>query len=183
MWALYILLSWLIADFITGIIHWFQDLYLPLNIENKFLKIMAIENDTHHYLPHHITTQSPFSSIKYPLIYISPLTLLLALLPISILFPLTLFFISIANLVHYYSHERYSKLPTVVKFLQKIGLMAAPYRGHYTHHYEAGYVIPRTKTYSNYCFMSDWLNPILNRIHFFHHLESLLLKLNIVKLN
>ena len=46
-----IILGFILADFITGIVHWFEDTYLVYCINIPFINEISKNNELHHYFP------------------------------------------------------------------------------------------------------------------------------------
>jgi Lipid desaturase domain len=109
-----ILIGWLFADLLSGIVHWIEDRVLRMDTP-ILCKAVVIPNRVHH---------------SDQLAFTSPL----------------------------------------VKTLQEIGIIQSP-RHHSGHH--------RTPTDTRYCILTDWLNPVLDRIELWATLERLLEWLNL----
>jgi ubiquitin-conjugating enzyme E2 variant len=74
----------------------------------------------------------------------------------------------VVNEIHRLAHRPALAGP-LIKTLQEIGVIQSP-RHHCGHH--------REPTDTRYCILTDWLNPILDRLRFWSALEHLLEWLN-----
>ena len=67
-----------------------------------------------------------------------------------------------ANEIHAISHRTMKENGKFISFLQKLGLLQS--RRMHGYHHSAPYDV-------NYCVLTNYLNPILNKIGFWHFLE------------
>jgi len=165
-----ILLAWLLADFITGLIHWAEDKFLNNPSRIKFLETVRLDNDLHHDRPAAICSFSWWENINTTAPITIPLAMVLWYLNAPEVIWLAAFFATFANLVHRWGHERQSKLNPVIKYLQRTGLFIS-FRHHAVHHYDDNGVIEKKDTSKHFCPMTNWLNPALDKIRFFKFLE------------
>ena len=63
-----IIIGYLIADFITALIHWFEDNYLEFNTSSSIINDIAFHNTMHHFYPRMIVMNSFFDNIRTSLI-------------------------------------------------------------------------------------------------------------------
>jgi hypothetical protein len=157
-----IFIGWLFADLITGLVHWFEDKYLDESTE------IGRDNVLHHTDPRAMTKLSYFENIQGSLQAGIPIIIFTAFFQWPLWFYLGFFFAMFGNLVHRWAHE--PRPPAIVKYCQAIGLMTSN-RKHMKHHAHAGKLITKAQAHSTYCAMSDWLNPVLNKIRFWKSLE------------
>jgi len=160
-----VLLLILLSDFITGHIHWWEDAYGNPNW--KFLglgKYVVLPNLEHHKYPRKLCEGSFFDRIK-----ISLITGMFILFIIYLIFHKlnwqTIFVIvysSLANEFHSMSHKTDKENGKIVCMMQKIGLIQS--RKMHGYHHTSPYNI-------NYCVMTNYLNPILNKIKYWEFLE------------
>jgi len=162
--------SWFLADLIAGIVHWWEDHYLNNDSKFKFLNTLSKDNDLHHKDPAALTAYSLWRNIDTSAVVAWPLCLFLFLIGAPTLLYMTVFFASFANIVHRFSHEPKHKLNPVIAFIQKTGIFISGDH-HRVHHYFQGVVILKEDTIERFCPMSNWVNPILDRIQFFRFLE------------
>ncbi len=153
----------LIADFLTGVVHWFEDTYgLP---SWPWLGASVIEpNIRHHEHPVEFTMRS--------VIYRNYQVFLSALGAIAIAWltgwlgwqiALTIALASLGNEVHAWSHKR----PRwwIVRLLQDMKLLISPEQ-HAKHH--------RRPYDTNFCTLTNVLNPLLDGLRVWRGLEALL---------
>lgn len=163
-----LLLGMLMADFISGIVHWAADTWdrvtLPI-IGPRVL--MAFRN-------HHV---NPLDITKKDFINVNGHNILLALFAIAsaafvsvynsslVFVTLTILFFGITTLVtnqiHQFAHMK--NPPRFARVLQRSGIILT------CHHHQSHHTAPFT---TNYCITTEWLNTPLRYIRFFAALES-----------
>lgn len=165
--------GWLLADFLSGIVHWMEDRYgredWPL-----LGKHVVAPNRLHHAAPLAFT-RAPFM-VRNGTTMIAALALagglaagLLALfgqLPWPVWLALAVATIGgcLGNQVHYWAHLP-RRAPAIVRAAQAIGLCQS--RSQHSQHHAVPHL-------TRYCVLTDWLNPVLDRIRFWRMLERLL---------
>lgn len=157
----------LLADFISGVLHWAEDRYgepdWPLVGE-------AIrETIGHHTTPMAITGKT-FLQLNGRVLLIAcvlGLLFLLAGLPATTVFAAFLFG-GFSNQIHCWAHMRPKALPGLVRLVQWTGLFQ-PFLHHAGHH--------RGDKDTRYCVVTSWLNPLLDRLHFWTRLEGVIFRL------
>jgi hypothetical protein len=153
--VLKILFIYLMADFATGVFHFYADNYGVM--DGKFLR-----NSVNLLLIHHIEPEK-IASLTYWELTGGVYKFAFIIFPISLVFGFhweILVFLLIsaqANVVHKWSHSRSEDTPSIAKFLQKFKLIQGK-RQHQYHHI-AGFE-------NNYCVMSPYMNPILESVYF-----------------
>jgi len=163
-----VLLLILLSDFITGHIHWWEDAYGNPNW--KFLgvgKYVVLPNLEHHKYPRKLIEGTLWERIK-----ISFFTSLFLMLCVYLLFGklnwqtiFCLLYSAFANEIHAMSHRTDKENGKIICFIQKTGLIQSR-RVHGRHH---------TSPYNiNYCVLTNYLNPILNKIKYFDKIEWLI---------
>ena len=167
-------LAWVLADFVSGLVHWFADTYgaddTPL-----FGPWLIRPFRQHHVYPRDICTHGLVLAIGNSCTLAVPLQagvlyLLLTDDEVSITkaflsFVLNLFAIAMVatNVLHKWAHAE--KTNRVISRLQRSRVFLSPAH-HHLHH---------TRPFdSNYCITNGWLNPLLERIRFFRNLEATL---------
>ena len=158
----------LTADFISGLFHWWEDAYGNPNW--KILGKHVVEpNLLHHSQPRAFLKGNYWQRNNTAIISA------IILITIPFLFGWFNWFYfaciglaSQSNEVHRKAHQSDKENGVIIQFLQKIGVMQS--RKHHGWHHKAPYDC-------NYCILTDYLNPILERIHFFPALEYSLSKL------
>jgi hypothetical protein len=157
-----LVIAWLLADFLSGFWHWLEDRYFE---ESWPLigKYIAKPNTLHHDQPRAFLDQGYWSR--------NWTTLLPAAVAFSI-YPCWAFvFVSQANEIHAWAHQRCNR---IIRAMQETGLIQSA-RHHAEHH--------RSPFDVKYCVMSDWLNPLLDTVGFWIALERLLSPLIRVRAN
>jgi sterol desaturase/sphingolipid hydroxylase (fatty acid hydroxylase superfamily) len=167
-------LAWVLADFVSGLVHWFADSYgaddTPL-----FGPWLIRPFRQHHVYPRDICTHGLVLAIGNSCTLAVPLQagvlyLLLTEDEVSITraflaFVTNLFTIAMVatNVLHKWAHAE--KTNWLISRLQRLRVFLSPAH-HHLHH---------TKPFdSNYCITNGWLNPLLERIRFFRSLEATL---------
>lgn len=159
---LQVVATWLLTDFISGLFHWLEDRY-----GNPFWPIFGRHvtkpNILHHYIPRAFVTNSWFLSSRL-LLGICALTLITTVMAGVFTWhvALALAIGANANQVHKWSHRTRHENGRVVVTLQRLRLIQSP-RHHHRHH-----VLGKD---SHYCVLTDFLNPVLDRTHFWRGLE------------
>ncbi len=167
-----ILAAWIFADFLSGLVHWWEDRALTGKSQFAFINGVRDDNEIHHKQPAHFLAITWWQNIETS----APIAWIISLFFFSdrwfdgSFLGWTFLFLSFANLIHRWAHEPLGKRPAIVRLAQRIGLFVSP-RQHGEHHFENGKVLSRKESYRRYCVMTSWLNPILDRISFFDFLN------------
>lgn len=150
----------LIADFLTGIIHWTEDTYgLPTW---PLLGREVIEpNIRHHESPAEFTMTS-FVYRNYQVIGIAALALSILAGAGLLNWQVTLIAVlaSMGNEVHAWTHKR--PRWAIVRLMQEMKILISPEQ-HAKHH--------RRPYDTNYCTLTNWLNPVLDAARFWRAAE------------
>jgi len=166
--------AWILADFVSGLIHWFADTYgaddTPL-----FGPWLIKPFRQHHLYPRDICTHDLVLTIGNSCTIAAPfqagvLYLLLnddeiSITEASLAFVFNLFAMAMVatNLLHKWAHAE--KTNWLISRMQRFRLLLSPAH-HELHH---------TRPFdSNYCITNGWLNPLLERIRFFRSVETTL---------
>lgn len=171
-YGLQIFLLWLFADFLTGTIHWWEDTYG--NPSWPILgKSVVLPNLEHHQNPRSLLAGSYWNRIN---------TSLYAAIVVGVLLWLCgwhswrmivcLVFASQGNEIHAVAHRTDKENGKFLMFLQKIGIVQK--RKTHGWHHQAPYN-------TNFCVMTEFMNPILNAINFWVKVEWVLLKVFRIK--
>lgn len=162
-WIGYLVTCWLIADFISGVFHWWEDQYAnetwPL-----VGKWIAKPNQQHH--------RKPFEFTKGSYLYRNSTAIVPALIAAAVawlihpLCALPFVMVSQSNEIHCWSHRACNP---VIRTLQATGLLQDPTH-HLRHH--------RDPFNRRFCVMSNWLNPVLDGVHFWTAIEWTVRKLS-----
>lgn len=165
-----ILISWLIADFISGIVHWYEDRAMIKSSRVKFLNEVREDNERHHQQPGFLIRHTWWQNINTTAPFAWALAIVFYFSGCSLFIWLPTLFLGFGNLVHRWSHDRPNKLHPVIRLLQKTGIFISASH-HSGHHYANAKIVSREGSQIRFCVMSNWLNPILDRIKFFKFLE------------
>lgn len=159
----------LIADFITGLIHWVEDTYGTPSWISPLDSQVVLPNIEHHRNPSLIGTMSSFISRNYvsvtSFLIIGGIAYLVGVTPYFFLVGILAAF---GNEVHTWNHRRNN--PWIVRFLQDAGLVQSRHQ-HNLHHK------PPYDKY--YCTLTNFTNALLELINFWRTLEYLLDKIGI----
>ena len=182
MFLFYIIFSWLIADVITGVIHWVQDHYFVDDSKYKIVAAISKDNGLHHSKPEAMGHLSIWENINTSAPYGWAASAILFFIGTSPLVWLSVFFASFGNLVHRFAHIPRNKVPAVIKWLQITGLFISA-KHHNQHHRKTTLsdcqkpihsLIAKEDSNTKFCPMTNWMNPILDTVKFFSLLELLL---------
>ena len=179
--------SWICADFLSGLYHWVQDRYMSPDSRFRWVSLVASDNEQHHAKPTQMTIKPYLETVAYSLMAAAPVLLLMFLLlepgPFKQFAMLTIGFLASANMVHRLAHTPASKLPDWVVWLQSTGFFLPPDQ-HEMHHrsWATRKLVDKEQARHRYCAMSGWVNPVLDQVRFFDHLESFLLTFGIAPL-
>jgi ubiquitin-conjugating enzyme E2 variant len=166
----WILCAWLIADLISGVVHWAEDRYFDGRSGIRFLDAIAEDNKIHHLDPQFMLNDTYFGNIKGSVWLAAPLAAGLYALAAPATLVLAVVFAAFGNLVHRFTHERTKAVPAPVRWLQAIGLFSQP-KHHAEHHWANGALVYKNHASRNFCAMTTWLNPILDRIGLWQFLD------------
>jgi hypothetical protein len=166
--AIQIMLIAMLADFIAGLIHWAEDAYFTE--DTPIIGPLVIKpNIIHHHLPRYFTRLSWWESSKLLLAVGAVLLTGAALLGVFSWQLVVFVAISInANHVHKLSHRTRAENGWFISQLQDWRILLTPHQ-HGLHHTD-----PKN-TY--YCPVTNLVNPILERIDFWHRLEAVIERL------
>jgi len=166
--------SWALADFITGIVHWALDHYgdpeLPI-IGPHFI----VPFREHHALPKKILEKDDLDTIgtsAMPAIIAQTglLGILIAGAPVWIVVALSVTIVGtvLTNLFHQWAHD--PEPHRLAQWMQHERLVLGA--DEHARHHEAPYD-------AAYCITCGWLNPALERVKFFERFESALASIGI----
>ncbi|HWB55289.1 MAG TPA: fatty acid desaturase CarF family protein [Tepidisphaeraceae bacterium] len=154
------------ADFTAGFIHWVEDAYghEDTPIIGKWL-IQA--NIQHHREPRAFVKKNWWQS-NWDLTLVSALMLFTAWMLGVLHWPFVVFAILAANAneIHKWAHRTPRENGKIITFLHRARLMQD------TRHHAKHHTNPKN---SDYCTITNYLNPILDGIHFWEGLEFILL--------
>ncbi|HEX3628446.1 MAG TPA: fatty acid desaturase CarF family protein [Verrucomicrobiae bacterium] len=152
----------LAADFVGGLVHWFEDAYVR---ENTPLigRLVARPNIVHHHYPRYMIRHSWWQT-SWNLAVLSAVMVIAAWFAGLLTWEVWLFAILSANAneFHKWAHRTRKENGRLISFLQDIRLLQTA-RHHARHHTD-----PKE---SHYCTMTNVLNPFLDRMHFWTGME------------
>lgn len=156
----------LLADFLSGVIHWWQDRYG--NPEWKFLGKVIIPNLIHHKKPRIFLKYSYLQRNGAAIVLSVLFSLLIWALPfVGWHTALVLFIFGSQTVeIHAMSHRTDKQRPRIFTFLQKCRIIQTP-EHHWGRHHRAPYT-------GGYCLMTNLLNPILDRLKVWKGLEFII---------
>lgn len=153
----------LLADFVTGLIHWMEDSYW--SPETPVLgKWLVIANLAHHKNGQEFLQKSWFES-SWDLLLAGITLVSIAYFMDFLTWEICLFALIIvnANQIHKWAHiTRYENKPRIIGMLQKVYILQR------THHHGQHHRKPNN---SHYCTVTNALNPILDKSGFWRGLE------------
>lgn len=160
--TLQIILCILISDFITGLFHWFEDTYGTIS-DSWISKYIWQPNISHHKNPSDITNNTFINRN------------IIQFIIVGIFISISLFFgffcwqlclvgilTGLSNEIHCWTHNKTNNW--LVQLLQDSCILQTKLH-HSKHH-----LSPYTK---NYCILTNWLNPALEKVKFWSRLESI----------
>lgn len=166
--ALEALGAWLLADFITGLVHWWEDAYAQA--EWPVLgPLVAEPNLLHHRDPRAMTRLPWWKNVDVPVAAGGiALGVLAAFHALSWPLVLAILLAAFTNLVHRWAHQSPAENGRVISWMQEKGLIQSRAQ-HALHH--------RWPRKTHYCPLTNALNPVLERVGFWRGLERLILRL------
>ena len=147
----------LLADFVTGIVHFWMDQYGREDMPFVGKHVIEI-NILHHSKPRNMVKRGYFSLTYTSWILglmIGLAAYLMGGLGWQVVF--IILYAGNANQIHKWAHQSPKETGPIIHFLQKIRLIQS--RRHHRMHHHAPYD-------RNYCILTDWLNPLLHYIRF-----------------
>jgi ubiquitin-conjugating enzyme E2 variant len=160
-----ILAAVLLADLVSGLVHWAEDTYIRFKPRRKvrLFNLIARDNAIHHRRPRAFLERSWWQS-SWDLLLVGGAILGAAMAAGHLSWALLLFvLLSVnANQLHKWAHRNPRENPTFVTWLQRAHLLQSP-RHHGRHH--AG------RKDSHYCVVTSFLNPLLEEVDFWRRLE------------
>lgn len=154
-----LLLGWLLADFIGGLFHWWED-----RVGNTSMPILGryivIPNRLHHSNPRS-GVASWYTRIIVGLISLPITAAYLVLFGFDAMIAGMVLGAALVNDVHGWAHEP-EKAPRAVRLLQDTGIFQSP--NHHAGHHRGAHD-------RRYCILTNIVNPWLDAAHFWDVLE------------
>jgi len=154
-----------LADFAAGLVHWAEDAYFDEDTPVIGRRII-VPNIIHHHLPRHFTRLSWWQSSAD--ILLVSLIVLAAAIPLGWVSWQLLLFLAVsvnANQIHKMAHRTRAENGWLISKLQDWHILQTP-RHHGLHHSD-----PKN-TY--YCPVTNYVNPLLEKVQFWDRLEALI---------
>ena len=163
-----VLAAVLLADFVSGAVHWAEDAYARYKPRRRvpLINTIALDNDLHHRRPRDFLVRNWWQS-SWDLALIGSV-LLLAAWAIGHLSCALLVFVVLtvnANQMHKWTHRNPRENPWWVTQLQRVYLLQTP-RHHARHH--------SGDKNSHYCVVTNFLNPLLEEVSFWRRAEKVI---------
>lgn len=151
----------LAADFISGVVHWWEDRYARL--DDGPLQQIAIDNLRHHARPREFLAKGYWAS-SWDLWLLGGAAAGAAALLGVLSWHVVLFAVLVANAnqVHKWAHRTREENGALVGTLQRLHLLQTA-RHHGRHHQGC--------RDSHYCVLTNFLNPLLEEVQFWRRLE------------
>lgn len=166
-----ILLCIVIADFLTGLLHWVEDTYGVPSWGPPLDKFVVLPNIEHHRNPSAIGRMSSFVSRNYVSVTLFLAAFFFLYLAGAGYYTFLIGLLaSFGNEVHTWNHRKASENNAVIRFLQDAGIVQS--RQQHNLHHKPPYS-------SYYCTLTNFTNAVLERIRFWRSLEFLLDKIGI----
>jgi ubiquitin-conjugating enzyme E2 variant len=156
------------ADFISGCGHWLEDRYGK--VDNSWIgQNISKPNLEHHKMPRMFLESSYWSRNNIMIVACGCLLLLaFAIDKMSLTLIFTLILLANINEVHAFAHQTKSKTPKWIDVFQKVGILQS--KKHHNLHHASPHEV-------RYCILTNFLNPILDKIYFFRSLEWIVFKI------
>jgi len=163
--ALELLAVWLLADFVSGVVHWAEDSY-GTEATPVIGRWIVRPNLLHHRDAAAFVVKSWLAS-SWDLAAVGATILAIAGFAGALTWHVGLFALlgANANQIHKWNHMRHSRVPLAISVLQRLRLLQSS-RHHAQHH--------RGTKDSHYCVITEMLNPVLDGLGFWRKLERLL---------
>lgn len=172
-----IILAWLLADFISGLAHWAEDKLLVNPSRWGFLEGIRLDNTLHHEKPAAMLKFTLWQNINTTAYWTLPIAAILFVFGAPIVIWLAMVFVTFGNIIHRFAHypPHAKQMPLIVRWLQYSGAWLGYYH-HFHHHFGNGLRLKKEESVQHYCVMSNWLNPVLDKIKFWKMLEAVCLR-------
>lgn len=172
-WVFAIVAGWLLADLVSGLVHWAED-RLALDHVPVIGTAVVAPNRLHHAQPMAFTRNGFLSRNGTSVIGTAVLTAMVGGslwflfgrdVPDQVWMGLAVATLggAMANQIHYWAHVP-NRAPGIVQAAQTIGLLQS--RGHHARHHAK----PQDQ---RYCVLTNWLNPALDRYGIWRRLERI----------
>lgn len=165
-----LLLGWIFADFLSGVVHWVEDTFVTRDTP-LIGKSVGLPNEMHHADPAAFLASGFIERNWTTWAAVLPLALLwLWLWGPSVTLLAALVGGCLANESHAWAHR--SNPPPIIRALQRSGVFQAS-GAHARHH--------RSKMDSDFCTLTGWLNPWLELIGLWRWLSKTVATVGLVQ--
>ncbi len=154
-----------LADFVAGVVHWAEDAYFTEATPVIGPRII-VPNIVHHHLPRYFTRLSWWRSSAE--LVLASLVLVAVAWPLGLLSWQLFLFVAVsinANEIHKMAHRTRAENGWFISKLQDWRILQTP-RHHGLHHAD-----PKN---TFYCPVTNYVNPLLERVQFWPRLEALI---------
>jgi ubiquitin-conjugating enzyme E2 variant len=150
------------AEFVSGLVHWFEDAYVREDTPLIGRRV-ARPNIVHHHYPRYMTRHTWWQS-SWDLVCLSLAFVAVAWMLGVLNWEVWLFAIIAANAneLHKWAHRTRRENGPVISFLQDVRLLQT------AHHHALHHTDPKN---SHYCTVTNLLNPVLDGLRFWDGLE------------
>lgn len=151
----------LLSDFVSGFIHWLEDVYAKPGM--PFIHQLAVDNELHHTRPREFLKKNWWQS-SWDVALASALIVIGTWWAGLLSWAVILFAVltTNANQIHKWAHQNSKEKPAIIGLLHKSHLLQTP-RHHGKHH--------SGEKNTHYCVITNVLNPVLERMRFWRRLE------------
>jgi len=161
-----LIVCFLIADFLSGLGHWFEDTWTVPGKSSFLDKSIILPNIDHHRRPGGMNPNAYWTTNRVTIVLTAIVGVILLLCHVSAWQPYFILFLAAhSNQIHAWAHTR--KVPKIIGWLQKYGILQSV--SHHGLHHKRPYE-------SRYCTTTNFLNPFLDGIGFWRGLEALAVK-------
>jgi ubiquitin-conjugating enzyme E2 variant len=158
-----IVVTVLLADLVSGTVHWLEDAYARPGMH--WINKIAEENLLHHARPREFLKKTWWQSSWDLMLAV------IAVIAVAWIFDvltwqvwLFSFLVANANQIHKWAHSSHAERGVVIRALQHVYLLQTP-RHHARHH--------SGEKNTHYCVITNFLNPILEEVEFWKRLERI----------
>lgn len=173
--AVSLLTGILVADFLSGVVHWYFDTYGTVN--TPVIGVLIRSFREHHINPKAMCDHDFIEVSADNCIIPIPFLITCAIWQVQLSWTIEMFlmcstlwtvvFVLFTNQVHKWAHMSDKFRPHIVRVLQKSGFILRS-KHHWEHH---------LNPYDhNYCIFNGWCNPFLEKIDFWKKVENLIQK-------
>lgn len=156
----------LLADLVSGVVHWWEDSYA--RVDRGPLRQVAINNLRHHARPREFLAKGYWES-SWDLWLLAAIVVITSIALDVFSWHVLLFAVlsANANQIHKWTHRTRDENGWLIGTLQRLHLLQTP-RHHSRHH--------QGQRDSHYCVVTNFLNPLLEEVQFWRRLERVVQK-------